>query len=213
MGTPRDSEATRKRIIEAAGQLFSEHGFNGVTVRQIVKKADSHLSALNYHFRSKDALYREVLLEACRKECVSIEERQRFSELEPREALFVLVKEALAKYDEPRASNWHFTIMERECWEPTPVFREVVKEYFRPEMDLLAGIVGKITGQPSEAKAVRFAVMSLFGLMEPFGSYSALTEAVAPGLNEFVRKDDWLARQICRLVIEAASPSAEDAPR
>ena len=67
---------TKAKIIEAAGRLFARKGLKGVTVREIAKDAQTHLGALNYHFRSKDELYREVLLEACRETSISPEEQK-----------------------------------------------------------------------------------------------------------------------------------------
>ncbi len=47
--------------MENAGELFSDHGFEGVTTRMIAERAGVKLSAIHYHFGSKENLY----LEAC----------------------------------------------------------------------------------------------------------------------------------------------------
>ena len=52
---------TRERLIEAAGQLFADHGFRKVTVREICRVARANVAAVNYHFGDKLGLYREVL--------------------------------------------------------------------------------------------------------------------------------------------------------
>jgi len=207
MGTPKNSAVTRAKIIEAAGQLFAERGFKGVTVRDIVQKADSHLSALNYHFKTKEALYHEVVLEACATASVSEQEKKLLLRLEPREALLLLTKEALRDYTRQSENNWQIVIINRECWEPSAVFNEVAQEYFKPETDFLAGIVGKIVDQPADSLQVRFAVISLFGLLETFGLYGHLIEAVAPGLQDHFQKKDRISKQLVHLVIEAASQS------
>ena len=210
MGTQKDSEKTRAKVIEAAGQLFAERGFKGVTVRDIAQKADTHLSALNYHFRSKEALYREVLLEACGAASVSEKDQKQLLTLDPRKALLILVNETLKEYGKQPASNWQTVILTRESWEPSPVFNEIVDAFFKPETDFMAGIVGKITNLPPDSHEVRFAVMGLIGLMETFGMYGHLIDAIAPGLADHFKKKDWLAKQIVRLTIEAASPSSEE---
>jgi AcrR family transcriptional regulator len=66
MGTTRDSDETRRRTISAAGPLFADRGFDGVSIRDIVAAAGTHLSAINYHFRDKQGLYGAVLEEVCR---------------------------------------------------------------------------------------------------------------------------------------------------
>ena len=204
MGTQKDSEATRAKIIEAAGQLFTEKGFSAVTVREIAKKADTHLSALNYHFRSKDALYREVLLYACRSALMSTEERDYLLNLDPNEALFIFVSEAIKQYSKQTVSNWELAIIDRECWYPSPVFEEVVDVFFRPETDFIAEIIGRITDKPAQSNEIRFATIGLIGLLSLFGYYNHYVNAIAPGLRKIFHKDDWLVKIIIHMVLEAA---------
>ena len=52
---------TKERILDAAEGLFSKEGYNGTSVRAISKKADAFLSAINYHFGSKEGLLHAVL--------------------------------------------------------------------------------------------------------------------------------------------------------
>ena len=52
---------TRQRIIETALRLFAEHGFRGVSVRDLSTAAQVNVAAINYHFGSKNKLYSEVL--------------------------------------------------------------------------------------------------------------------------------------------------------
>ena len=57
----RPSDHTREAIIKAAVHLFAEKGFDGTSVRDIVTKARVNQAAINYHFKTKDGLYLEVL--------------------------------------------------------------------------------------------------------------------------------------------------------
>lgn len=59
---PRDGEATRAALIDAAARLFAEQGVDAVSIRAINAAADLGVSAVHYHFRSKDALLTAVLL-------------------------------------------------------------------------------------------------------------------------------------------------------
>jgi AcrR family transcriptional regulator len=49
-------ESTADRILDAALELFSEHGFEGTTLQQIADGLGVTKAALYYHFRSKDEL-------------------------------------------------------------------------------------------------------------------------------------------------------------
>lgn len=52
---------TRDRIIDVAGRLFAERGYDGVSVREITKAAGANLAAVGYHFGGKEDLFGEVI--------------------------------------------------------------------------------------------------------------------------------------------------------
>ena len=51
---------TQTRILDAAEELFMQHGFEGTSMRILTAKAGVNLAAVNYHFGSKDALIEAV---------------------------------------------------------------------------------------------------------------------------------------------------------
>jgi AcrR family transcriptional regulator len=53
---------TRDRILDAAEELFARRGFDGVSVRQIMAKAEADVSLAYYHFKSKRDLFDNVML-------------------------------------------------------------------------------------------------------------------------------------------------------
>lgn len=55
------SEATRDRIVAAATELFAERSFEGASTREIAARAGVTQPLLNYHFRSKEELWRAVV--------------------------------------------------------------------------------------------------------------------------------------------------------
>ena len=57
--TQRRAE-TRQRILAAAGDLFREHGIDGIGVDAVMKEAGLTHGGFYLHFRSKDALAAEV---------------------------------------------------------------------------------------------------------------------------------------------------------
>jgi TetR/AcrR family transcriptional regulator len=52
------AQPTRDRIVAAATDLFSERSFDGATTREIAARAGVTQPLLNYHFRSKEELWR-----------------------------------------------------------------------------------------------------------------------------------------------------------
>src|SRR5438093_11275450 len=55
------ADATRERILTAALDLFSELSFDGATTREIAARAGVTQGLLNYHFSSKDVLWRAAV--------------------------------------------------------------------------------------------------------------------------------------------------------
>ena len=51
----------RSRILTAALEIFAKHGFEGSSLRQIAQHAGLQHQLVVYHFRTKDALWREVV--------------------------------------------------------------------------------------------------------------------------------------------------------
>lgn len=57
-----DNHPTRERILDAAEELFAQRGYEGVSVRKIMRRADADVSLAYYHFKSKRDLFDQVML-------------------------------------------------------------------------------------------------------------------------------------------------------
>ena len=53
--------ATRTALLDAALQEFAAHGFEGASTRRIAAAAGTHQPQINYHFESKDALWKAAV--------------------------------------------------------------------------------------------------------------------------------------------------------
>ena len=127
----------------------------------------------------------------------------------PEKGLFILAREALKEYSGQNPGNWQTILLTQECRNPGPVFDEVVDAYFRPETDFIAQMIGRAVNKSEDNHQVRFAVLTMIGLLETFGLYGHLITAVAPGMISHFKDKDGLARQIVHLVLEAADPLAQ----
>ena len=54
---------TENKIIMAANKLFTQKGYSATTTRDIAKEAGTNLALINYHFGSKENLYKKVVRE------------------------------------------------------------------------------------------------------------------------------------------------------
>jgi TetR/AcrR family transcriptional repressor of nem operon len=59
---PEHNKETHERILEAASRLFREHGIAAVGLARIMAEADLTVGTFYTHFKSKEALLREVIL-------------------------------------------------------------------------------------------------------------------------------------------------------
>ncbi|HUU18535.1 MAG TPA: CerR family C-terminal domain-containing protein [Sedimentisphaerales bacterium] len=67
MVMPQDNETNsntnkgvRDRLLDAAEELFCEHGFEGASIRDIAAIAKCNIASVNYYFGGKEKLYEEV---------------------------------------------------------------------------------------------------------------------------------------------------------
>lgn len=59
--TRANGDQTREKILDASEGLFAEHGFAGVSLRDITRAADVTLALASYHFGTKENLFEEVV--------------------------------------------------------------------------------------------------------------------------------------------------------
>lgn len=55
------ADAARARLLAAGLECFASHGIDGVSIREIARKARQNSAAITYYFESKEGLYRAVL--------------------------------------------------------------------------------------------------------------------------------------------------------
>jgi AcrR family transcriptional regulator len=54
---------TARKIKESAEKLFTEKGYGRTTTREIASEAGVNLALVNYYFRSKEALFQNIMME------------------------------------------------------------------------------------------------------------------------------------------------------
>lgn len=58
--TETDKTSRRERILDAAEELFALHGYDGVTLRRIARRAEVDVALASYHFGKKLDLFQAV---------------------------------------------------------------------------------------------------------------------------------------------------------
>lgn len=135
--THRNAAATRARIVEAAEAEFADHGFDGVSVRQIALRADVPVALINYHFGSKEGLYRAIFE---MRAPMIVDQRLaglRLAAMEPdrERKVEMIVKAVLVPNLHMRSTEKNSSysrILAREVSDPKSHNRKVIAEFFDP---------------------------------------------------------------------------------
>lgn len=163
-GRREDGEETKARIIEVAGRLFAERGFAEVTGKEICEAAGTNLTAVNYHFGSREALYM-LILDQMRGVFMNSPfcAEMAANDLGPREKLEAII-DKLVEFIYERDS-WQVQLWARETISPSPVAVEFFEQRAAPKFDLMEAILSEITGVPRGTVPLAFCVITV---MAPF---------------------------------------------
>jgi AcrR family transcriptional regulator len=134
---------TRRRILEAAEELFMQHGFEGASMRLLTAKAGVNLAAVNYHFGSKDALIEAVFqrrldpMNAARlAELDRLEKEAAGEPLSPEAIIRAFVGESLAMIEDGRNGGRNFVrLLGRTYTEPSKPIRSLIGRMYAPTME------------------------------------------------------------------------------
>jgi AcrR family transcriptional regulator len=155
---------TEQRLLEAAGEIFAEHGYRNATVRQICEKAKANLAAINYHFGDKDGLYLAVLrhLNKVRSERNPIN-KGLSSQATAEQKLRAFISALLHRILDEDSPDWHMKLCSREMIEPTRALDTMVEESVRPLERELESIVRELLGPAADNQRVRLSALSIVG--------------------------------------------------
>jgi AcrR family transcriptional regulator len=138
------ADDTKARLLEAAGQEFAEHGFEGTTIRAIIRRAGANVAAVNYHFGDKEQLYIQTVLEAHRG-CIRTGTEPEQTDGPPEEQLRGHIRHFLSNVlAVGREDDWHHRLMLRELARPSPASTTLVREVIRPKFERLSAIIARI---------------------------------------------------------------------
>ncbi|MGH9402939.1 MAG: TetR/AcrR family transcriptional regulator [Terriglobia bacterium] len=197
-----DERETRQRLLDAAAQLFAEHGFKDVSIREICAKAGgANVAAVNYYFRDKAGLYRELLEYMLARWVAERDRHAQILEGKPAEEKLHLylrwfVGNLLGEREDERDVLFG-KILSREMADPTPDFALVVEKGMRPNFERLANIISELMGLPCQHAAVMNCTMSTMGQCLIYGSTRQMSKYFVPSHVQFTPEViDGIARHL-----------------
>lgn len=161
-GTREDGDATKNRIIEAAGRLFAERGYAETTSKEICETVGANMAAVNYHFGNRDGLYLAVL-EKVRTHLADYDalSKRLVETTDPHEKLGHFIEAFLRPAFERQ--SWMIRLWARELVSPS-----LVGQAFRCDREIsgfcvLLEIVSELTGIPVDDPDINYCVLNIMG--------------------------------------------------
>lgn len=190
---------TRQRLIDAAGAIFAERGYEATSVRDICQHADANIAAVNYHFGDKKSLYVAAVRHA--QSCADEENPEIIwpDDMPPIQRLRQFIRTMVERKLVTDKPIWHLEIMLREMAHPTEACGAVVEDYVRPMANGLRAILLSLLGDDFPEEKGRMIGFSIVGqvlfyyvhqpmirLLVGDEAYSKLTvQAVADHITDF----------------------------
>ena len=154
------TEQTRERLLNAAREEFSQHGFQGATVREICRRAETNVAAVNYHFGSKDGLLAEALNFAPLKAMQLANDK---ADENPEVRLRLFIRDFMLMLLDETNGSLPCRIMARELADPTPALDKIVREAIAPLHEFLGKLLREIAGEKTGEAELRRCVHSILG--------------------------------------------------
>ena len=134
---------TRTRILDAAEELFMQHGFEATSMRLLTSQAGVNLAAVNYHFGSKHALIEAVFrrrldpMNASRVAALDRLEKEAAGRPPSTEAIIrAFVGESLRMIEDAKGGGRNFIrLLGRTYTEPSKPIRVLIGQLYAPVME------------------------------------------------------------------------------
>lgn len=137
----KKNSKTRKKIVEAACKLFSEHGLDSVSTRMIADLSGTHLGSLHYYFDDKEALYLEVFRMAIQSDnMIDLEQMVKkkpnmLATPEGQSELIYLGVKDYFKHCFVAGEEWKQRLILRELSQFSGVAEKLTEEIFKPKIE------------------------------------------------------------------------------
>ncbi|MDD5383993.1 MAG: CerR family C-terminal domain-containing protein [Gallionella sp.] len=187
------SEQTRERLLDAAREAFSQHGFQGATVREICRRAEANVAAVNYHFGNKDGLLAEALNFAPLK---AMQLANAKADGNPEVRLRLFIRDFMLMLLDETNGSLPCRIMARELADPTPALDKIVREAIAPLHDFLGKLLREIAGGKTGEAELRRCMHSILGQCLYYRHSHPVLQRLHPKLRYDHKKIETIAEHI-----------------
>jgi AcrR family transcriptional regulator len=195
---------TRARLLEAASQVFADHGFQTATVREICTRANANIAAVNYYFRDKAGLYVAVLRNSMHAGGQPEPRETALHAATPEEALRGMISALLHRMHGPSTGpSCHFRIMVHEMVQPTEALPKMVEEIIGPNHAALRQILSRLLGTAPDDDVTRLCSHSIIGQIAHYAYAGPMIALLWPDFKMSPERLDTIAAHIANFSIQA----------
>jgi AcrR family transcriptional regulator len=159
----KDADTTRERIIDAAGEIFAQRGFESTTVRDICQAAGANVAAVNYYFGDKQRLYIEAVVRAHRWRMDRAKLPEWSAGTSPDEKLADFIATFIRRVRTGPDDTWHTRLIMREIAHPSEACAELVQSSIRPQFEILIGILREMRPDTTDENTLHLTAFSIVG--------------------------------------------------
>ena len=206
-------DGTRTKLLDAAGQVFAESGFQAATVREICARAGVNIALVNYHFGDKLELYTEVLRHSVGASGNGIINKAIGSKAPPEGAFRELIHAMLLRVCRADRPGWHFRLMMHEFAQPTPAMASVIDETMRPVYDRFRELIGFMLDLPPDHDKVRLSTHSVIAQVVHYAHGRHVNSRVWPELELHPARIEQIATHIAEFSLAGLGRPAPQSGR
>lgn len=177
-------EETRSALIAAATDVFLSDGFRAARVTDIAKRAGQRVSAINYHFTSKEGLYLAVLRHHAELALQQTPLAMPAAQLSPQEKLAFAITALVERLLCPESPSRIGALMLREMVNPTPALEVLFERFSLPQAEIVITLVREIVGEHVPEESVKRCAMSIFGQCAAYVFARPLISRIAPEIYQ-----------------------------
>jgi AcrR family transcriptional regulator len=177
------SNPTREKLLEVAGRVFADRGYQVATIREICVRAGANVAAINYHFGDKLGLYTEVLHQSVQAAQIEAVRNALDQEAPPEDILRAVIRARLRGVWRRDLPDWHVRILAHELALPTPALRRLINKVARPIYKRLLDLIGAMIGLPPNDDKTRLCANSVVGQILAYVLAGPLLAGVWPELK------------------------------
>jgi AcrR family transcriptional regulator len=193
---PKAPDPTRERLLEVAGPVFADRGYQATTIREICAGARANVSAVNYYFGDKLGLYTEVLQQSVRAAQLIAVKNTLDQNMPSQEILRALIRARLRSINGKDLPDWHSRLLAHELAQPTPALRQLIDKVTRPIYKRLLELIGGIIGLPPNDENTRLCAISVVGQVLAYVMPGPLLAEIWPELKMTPKQVERIADHI-----------------